>query len=362
MDFILGFVEQNFILLALLILVFLVLVMRPVVSSTDFKPLYFTLICIFAFKILDYAEGIASNDSSYYILRLILSVVCYWLRPLFCVGFLLIVAKNKKHRLVILILELINVVIMGLAFIPGIGKLVFYFDETYAFTRGPLGITVFVISFMYLFIILFSTIRYARIYRTKESSILLVCAIVVALSTILEAIGFISNVSSPLIVLSCLVYYLYIYVQLTSKDELTGLLNRESFYSDAKSKMKSITGVATIDMNGLKTLNDTKGHDAGDLGLKTISSVIKRHTDYNSRGYRVGGDEFLLLFTNKQENDVLSVCKIIKEEVEKEGFSVSIGYTTSKKKSIDAMIKESDTMMYNDKAEYYKTHERRKNY
>ena len=54
------------------------------------------------------------------------------------------------------------------------------------------------------------------------------------------------------------------------RDPLTDLLNRQAFYDDCKSYSKDIVAVALLDMNGLKNLNDSIGHHAGDKALDDI--------------------------------------------------------------------------------------------
>ena len=82
------------------------------------------------------------------------------------------------------------------------------------------------------------------------------------------------------------------------RDALTGLFNRRGFekniagYFDAGKNMKTPLAVASIDMDGLKHINDTFGHSSGDEAIKAISCCIKAAVNKNEFAARMGGDEF----------------------------------------------------------------------
>ena len=85
------------------------------------------------------------------------------------------------------------------------------------------------------------------------------------------------------------------------KDEQTGCYNRKGlrYYSDIIIRDAQNTGnpvfVCVADLNGLKHLNDTYGHAAGDEAIATVSSGLLKSAPKGSRIVRTGGDEFLLL-------------------------------------------------------------------
>ncbi|SDY25663.1 diguanylate cyclase (GGDEF) domain-containing protein [Ruminococcaceae bacterium YAD3003] len=82
------------------------------------------------------------------------------------------------------------------------------------------------------------------------------------------------------------------------RDALTGLFNRRGFekniagYFDSSRKMTTPLAVASIDMDGLKHINDTFGHSSGDEAIKAISCCIKAAVNKNEFAARMGGDEF----------------------------------------------------------------------
>ena len=98
-------------------------------------------------------------------------------------------------------------------------------------------------------------------------------------------------------------------------DVLTGLKNRHGFdieshnmYSKVQSENRTMV-IIGIDMDGLKTINDTFGHGEGDYALKVIADAIRKASFTDEVGFRVGGDEFQVLAIDYSEN---SVAKFIK--------------------------------------------------
>ena len=156
------------------------------------------------------------------------------------------------------------------------------------------------------------------------------------------------------IIISGVFFYLILYSNDIRRDSLTNLLNRQAFYDDCSIYNRSIEAAASIDMNGLKDLNDSLGHEAGDKALKKIGECMIKASDEKTLVYRVGGDEFVILFLHSDEKIISDVVKKIAEDVTKAGYSISTGYSIrSHKDSIDDVVRESDKLMYQDKAGYY---------
>lgn len=90
--------------------------------------------------------------------------------------------------------------------------------------------------------------------------------------------------------------------ELAIRDELTGLYNRRYFNDQlaalipqCKEQRRPLT-VALIDMNGLKTINDTYGHHAGDTALQAVATCIAHSVGEGALAARTGGDEFAVIF------------------------------------------------------------------
>lgn len=93
-------------------------------------------------------------------------------------------------------------------------------------------------------------------------------------------------------------------------DAMTGLKNRHGFDEDSvalfsKSQREGRRmAIIGIDMDGLKSINDTFGHAEGDCAISTLAKAIEQAGDGAAQGYRVGGDEFQVLAMNYSEDDV----------------------------------------------------------
>ena len=209
-DFLEGYFQGNFILLVLESIVMTLLVLRPKYASRSFRPMYITIISILVFTVCDRLETLITDDPVFYVQRLILSIVCYWLRPIFCLGLIYVIVTDRKKRIWASVPEIINILVMGAAGIPGIGKYVFYFDDNFCFQRGILGYTVFVVGFFYIFLLLVLVIFSLRNKKAKETWLIVICSISIIISSLGETTSLLRNVTPTLIVISCLVYYLMI--------------------------------------------------------------------------------------------------------------------------------------------------------
>ena len=166
-----------------------------------------------------------------------------------------------------------------------------------------------------------------------------------------------SHIFCETISIALFTYYLFSILNLTKQDSLTGLLNRQACYADMETEAGSITALVSMDMNGLKRINDTRGHAAGDDALTTLALCFKRAAKSHQSVYRIGGDEFLIICQQALESDVHLLIDRIRRNVAETEFTCAIGYSCSENgsKSISEMLKESDEMMYAEKAKYYKT-------
>lgn len=106
-----------------------------------------------------------------------------------------------------------------------------------------------------------------------------------------------------------------------TKDHLTGLLNRRGFTErfkveiDRATRLNEPLCLAYFDLDGFKTVNDTWGHEVGDLMLKAIAEILLTDERLVDVAARVGGDEFCLLFPSTDEEGACQalrrVCKLI---------------------------------------------------
>ena len=283
--------------------------------------------------------------------RILFSVFGYTLRSTAVLGLLLVIIPKEKRNLVLWIPSLITLVICSTAFFTDIA---FGFDDDYHFYRGPLGLIAFVVPVFYLLLILWVFFRHYTQRNSAGRYIIPICGVFCLVVTFVDVVYGGVRLNEA-IVFSSVCFFLTLYSHDNRLDPLTGLLNRKAFYDDCNAQGRSIKAVISLDMNGLKRLNDSQGHKAGDEALIAIGRCIRDVTDHNTLAYRIGGDEFLILSVHDNEEKICQVEEQIKESVSREGYSISSGHAMRDSDgNLEDMIRVSDSRMYEDKANYYR--------
>ena len=149
---------------------------------------------------------------------------------------------------------------------------------------------------------------------------------------------------------------------LGSKDILTGVMNRNEMnnYVDSLSRGekhgKNSVAVLFADLNGLKTVNDLNGHNAGDTLLKNAATVLRTAFDENEI-FRAGGDEFAIITLDLTEEELSSrMEKIRAASSEYENLSFALGGCVEKEcRNIRIALRLADERMYGDKQLYYES-------
>lgn len=155
------------------------------------------------------------------------------------------------------------------------------------------------------------------------------------------------------------------------RDEMTGAYNRRGMNEKLDTMLKNtepedILYVYVIDMDGLKGINDTYGHNDGDFGIMAVCNAAQSITDADSICVRAGGDEFYVIGIGRNGNacdrtaDFNKALKMINDNSKKPyQISASIGYCSapmSEAPDIDKLISEADISMYISKAAKKKRH------
>ena len=176
------------------------------------------------------------------------------------------------------------------------------------------------------------------------------------------------NITTSILVLSIAIY---IFVNLLEKteeisrlqamtDPLTELFNRRYFLelSDQLLTLSKRSGsplsLAFLDLDNFKRINDQHGHEVGDRVLQKASKVLKENVRESDVVARFGGEEFIILFTNTDQQNALRVCEVIRKAIEEadmpEGvnsITTSIGVSgVGDDDSINQVIKRADKALY----------------
>ena len=323
-------------------------------SSRDTELRYFwlTVLSCLILVVEDALESMAAEDPSLLFWRTFLSVLGYTFRSTAALGLLLVIVQREKRTFLLWIPSLITLLVSCTAFFTDAA---FGYNEDYEFYRGPLGYVAFAVPILYIFLILWIT--YKRFTETKglQKYIIPGCAVFCLAATAVDALHGGIRLNEAIMIGSIFVFII-LRAHDNRRDPLTGLLNRQAFYDDCSTYGSGIGAVASLDMNGLKEMNDTLGHHAGDEALVRIAECMKAAVDRNTMVYRIGGDEFVILFFHAKEETVARAADQIRQNVAKAGYSVSAGYAIREQNGdLEESIRESDRRMYEDKANYYRS-------
>jgi diguanylate cyclase (GGDEF)-like protein/PAS domain S-box-containing protein len=150
---------------------------------------------------------------------------------------------------------------------------------------------------------------------------------------------------------------------LSLEDDLTKLHNRRSFMILAEQAMKvakrrkAVLSVLFIDLDNMKWINDTQGHQEGDKALVALAKILRRNFRESDVIARYGGDEFVILATGLTEANISKLQNRLNKKIDKYNekkkhsynLSVSIGISQCGPEqflSIEKLIKKADNSMY----------------
>lgn len=144
---------------------------------------------------------------------------------------------------------------------------------------------------------------------------------------------------------------------LAEYDGMTGVYNKSKYIEILSDSSNSEENVAVIfwDINNLKTINDTQGHEKGDELIINVGKVISKMVTESDSAFRIGGDEFVLIMNGSGENELEEKIKLwnslLKDANRNTDIDISVayGYAYGRKKDIVNLISEADKMMYENK-------------
>lgn len=147
-------------------------------------------------------------------------------------------------------------------------------------------------------------------------------------------------------------------------DPLTQLFNRRFLMKCIKDLQNSASNIVVcfLDIDSFKMINDTYGHAVGDMVLKTLSEKLRTGIRKEDLAFRIGGDEFVVLFRDLQIQEAHRIIERIQNKLKHVRFenfpelkiSVSYGFSQwskDSKESIEEALKKADLQMYQKKYE-----------
>ena len=221
--------------------------------------------------------------------------------------------------------------------------------------------------------------------------VLIVFAVCLFVALVEYTLGWFSNYSdytqiAMLSFLTCLVFYhIHEMLDMLQKgmqadmlhklaltDYLTGLYNRTAFAEHKDNYLNklmnnSLLGIIQFDVNNLKTVNDTLGHEKGDLLIQLVAKGLLASFSQNANCYRMGGDEFLVILTgNDPEKDYETGIRQLQEYCSEYNtkpdidfvLEIAHGFVTAYNISLSEAMEKADILMYENKKKLKEKHGR----
>ncbi len=342
---------QNWALILILLAFAIMLRITVFLDKKTVSRMYVLIVAVFLLSICVYTEFHLAEINQYKEVRIVMTAIRYSATPVILSLILFTLVKRARWYV---LLPAIGIAILNVVSI--FTGIVFSINELGELQRGVLGYIPYVGVGVYSFFLVFILIKQSN---KQVSEIIPIVFLAFCFATGL-VFPFImgkdySKIFCTTIAIGLFVYYVFLILQLTKKDALTGLLNRQAYYAFVRENNKDITAFVSIDMNGLKAINDKQGHLAGDEALTTLSLCFTKAVTSKQFIYRIGGDEFIIVCRKTSEDELMTMIENIKDNVAETKYACSIGYcyAPNNSKPLEQMVKESDEMMYADKAAYY---------
>ena len=374
-----------FIMISLIILCVLVYENNRL-APEDKRRFYisYLLICLSA---LAEWTGIQLNGRTEYPVLLLRVVKCldYILTPLAGAAFISQMKIRNIWTKILTVIIGINTVFQVVSIFTGWMTVI---NEQHRYTHGPLY-TVYTLEYVAIIVcVIMQFLVWGKSFKKQNRfSLYLIMVLILAGILTQELLG--SDVRTAYLALTVGAILLFIHSTEFNQqsmdehiyeqqikietDDLTGLYNRYA-YSEAlekyEEKMPENLVAFSIDIDGLKSTNDTLGHIAGDELIKGAADCIKTVFAKHGCCYRTGGDEFIVLAVLKDVSakDLLKELSSLASKwkgKEVPSLSLSAGYAEAKEGTgitCEDLVREADKGMYREKDEFYRTSglERRK--
>lgn len=336
----------------------LILIAFAVLVKTNFfldkktrNRMYILIVSVFVLSIIVFAEFYLENLGKFDDVRIVLMAIRYSSTPFIIAMTLYTLAKKERWYVFIP-----AAILSGVNFVSVFNGIVFSLNDDGTLRRGVLGFLPYIVVGLYCFFLIYTLFKQGNKQAAEVIPTIYLCFVFLSGLVLPFFIGkdysriFCTNISIALFV-----YYDFSILQLTKKDTLTGLLNRQAYDSAIKDDNKEINAMVAIDMNGLKEINDKKGHAAGDEALETLALCFAKATKPRQLIYRIGGDEFMIICRKSSENDIKRLIERIEKNISRTQYHCAIGYSFSAdgRKMISEMQEEADKAMYEQKDIFY---------
>ena len=239
----------------------------------------------------------------------------------------------------------------------------FTLDAIEGYARGPLFAVHAFILYLFLALACYELIKNRKTIRYADFISMLLFVVPPIIASVAQVLNFGMIIIWPSVVFSILIAFIYVQNKNMEVDYLSGLYNKKQFDTFLDNLFKrrikrDILGFM-IDIDSFKNINDTYGHDVGDLVIQKIGDLLKKTFRTNDFIARVGGDEFAVIAT-AHKGDVEHILKRLSQNLrelnEERQFDfdiqLSVGYSVfdkAKHQKKENFYAEMDQSMYQQK-------------
>ena len=312
-------------------------------------------------------EQYASVTGNIY-LATIFTSIGYAARPVLILIFILLANMNEKrsiwHYRVFIGLLCINALVYVIPWffnVPWMSTAVFHYelvDGKAVFQYGGfLNYTSHAIALFFLVVLIYFSIASFQGKHRRDGIVLILCGLIILATVITEMVTKRTDLLNIISGICIMIDYIFIISINASRDPLTHLYDRRTYYEDLTKYQNLINGIIHLDMNELKYYNDNYGHEAGDEALVSLANIFTSSiVSKNMCAYRLSGDEFLILMFQGKKEQLDEVVNNIKEQLSTSKYSAAMGSYFIEKgdnTTFDEAMKKAEMLMYKDKNDYY---------
>ena len=312
-------------------------------------------------------EQYASVTGNIY-LATIFTSIGYAARPVLILIFILLANMNEKRSIwyyrVFIGLLCINALVYVIPWffnVPWMSTAVFHYelvDGKAVFQYGGfLNYTSHAIALFFLVVLIYFSIASFQGKHRRDGIVLILCGLIILATVITEMVTKRTDLLNIISGICIMIDYIFIISINASRDPLTHLYDRRTYYEDLTKYQNLINGIIQLDMNELKYYNDNYGHEAGDEALVSLANIFTSSiVSKNMCAYRLSGDEFLILMFQGKKEQLDEVVNNIKEQLSTSKDSAAMGSYFIEKgdnTTFDEAMKKAEKLMYKDKNDYY---------
>ena len=345
------------------------------ISRKDKRLFYLTYLIIGVSALAEWAGLMISGNESvpHWVLKLV-KCADYILTP--AAGGTLVGQMKLKNRW--------NKILLGVLAVNALFQMISAFtgwmiiiDSHNQYVHGPLYFIYIIFYIIVIVLIIVQFLLYGKSFRKQNRlSLYAIIGFLLVGAGMQEVIG--GSVRTAYISLTITAAMMFIHYtefsqqrvdeqvleqQITiSTDALTGMLSRHAYsqalrdYSASGALPQDLVAFA-VDINDLKAVNDKQGHEAGDELIRNAASCLSNVFQENSRIFRTGGDEFVIL-SHMPKVQADETIRLLKEETDRHPAEINLaaGYAAASDFpgiSCEKLIKEADREMYRAKDAWY---------